>query len=93
MMASPPINWLTARNFSAAKFRSANCALKNMAVAVKQYEEAVSTDDLARAAAFEAIALRELDAEIDHMLGEGREVGMNVRGLNHGAAQPVPTLL
>lgn len=68
-------------------------ALKSMATAVKQYEEAVSTDDFARAAAFEAIALRELDAEIEHYLGEGRVVGMNIRGLNFGSARPVDTLL
>lgn len=68
-------------------------ALKNMATAVKQMEEAVSTDDFTRAASFEAIALRELDAEIEHYLGEGRVVGMNVRGLNHGGVHPVPNLL
>ena len=31
IMASPPTNWLKARNFSAAKFRSANWLLKNIA--------------------------------------------------------------
>jgi len=68
-------------------------ALKNMAMAVKQYEEAVSGDDFTRAAAFEAIALKELDDEIEHYLGEAREVGMTVRGLNFGVAHPVPNLL
>lgn len=68
-------------------------ALKNMVMAVKHLEEAVSNEDIARATAFEATALRELDAEIDHYLGTGREVGMNIRGLNHGIAQPVPNLL
>jgi hypothetical protein len=30
-MASPPIRWLNARNFSAANLRSANWVLKNSA--------------------------------------------------------------
>lgn len=68
-------------------------ALKNMMVAVKQYEEAVSTDDLNRAAAFEKLALRELDDEISASLGEGREVGMNVKGANIGWNNPVEALL
>ncbi len=68
-------------------------ALKNMTTAIKQYEEAVSGDDFKRAAAFEAIAMRELDFEIDHYLGDGRVTGMNIRGLNFGAARPVDTLL
>ena len=29
-IATPPMRWLTARNFSAAKLRSANWLLKNM---------------------------------------------------------------
>src|SRR2546428_14062193 len=29
---TPPVKWLNARNLSAAKFRSTNCVLKNIAV-------------------------------------------------------------
>ncbi len=68
-------------------------ALKNMAVAVKTYEEAVSIADLSRAAAFEAMAVKELDSELEYYLGEGREVGMNIQGSNIDGVHPVPTLL
>ncbi len=68
-------------------------ALKNMCVAVKTYEEAVNNADIQRAMAFEALAVKELDNEIDFALGEGREIGMNIQGSNIGAIQPVPTLM
>lgn len=68
-------------------------ALKNMAVAVKTYEEAVNNADLQRAAAFETLAMKELDNEIEWALGEGREVGVNFKGSNIGAIRPIPSLM
>lgn len=68
-------------------------ALKNMAVAVKTYEEAVNNADLQRAAAFEAMAMKELDNEIEFYLGEGREVGVNFKGANIGTVRPVANFL
>lgn len=68
-------------------------ALKNMAVAVKTYEEAVNNADIERAAAFETLAVKELDNEIEFYLGEGREVGVNFKGANIGTVRPVANFL
>ena len=68
-------------------------ALKNMCVAVKTYEEAVNNADIQRAAAFEALAVKELDNEIEFALGEGREVGVNFKGANIGTVRPVQNFL
>ncbi len=68
-------------------------ALKNMAVAVKTYEEAVNNADIQRAAAFEALAVKELDNEIEFALGEGREVGVNFKGSSIGTVRPVQNFL
>jgi len=68
-------------------------ALKNMAVAVKTYEEAVNTSDIQRAAAFEALAVKELDQEVEYYLGEGREVGVNFKGSSIGTVRPVENFL
>ncbi len=68
-------------------------ALKNMCVAVKTYEEAVNNADIQRAMAFEALAVKELDSEIEFYLAEGREVGVNFQGSSVGTVQPVPTLM
>jgi len=68
-------------------------ALKNMAVAVKTYEEAVNNADIQRAMAFEALAVKELDNEVEWALGEGREVGVNFKGANIGTVRPVANFL
>ncbi len=68
-------------------------ALKNMAVAVKTYEEAVNNADIQRAMAFEALAVKELDNEIEFMLGSGREVGVNFQGSSIGTVRPVENFL
>jgi hypothetical protein len=67
-------------------------ALKFMCQASKTYEEAVNQADLNRAAAFEAIAVKELDNELTHYLGEGRVIGTNFMGSSIGRVNPVETL-
>lgn len=69
-------------------------ALKEMCLGIKKAEDeadSVKANQLIVAA--EAVATKYLDEQIDHYLGTGREVGMNVKGLNFGIAQPVDTLL
>ncbi len=68
-------------------------ALKNMCVAVKTYEESVNNADIQRAAAFETLAVKALDDEIEFYLGEGREVGVNFKGANIGTVRPVENFL
>ncbi len=69
-------------------------ALKEMCVGIKKAEdEADSTKSNQIIVAAEAVATRYLDDQIDHYLGTGREVGMNIRGLNFGIADPVPNFL
>jgi hypothetical protein len=57
-------------------------ALKLMAQCVKKQEDAVSQSDVAEAMGFETLALKELDDELDHHLGSGRRIGMNIQGSN-----------
>jgi hypothetical protein len=55
-------------------------ALKFMAQACKKEEDAVSTSDLQEAMGFETKAVAELDDQLDHFLGSGRRIGLNIQG-------------
>jgi hypothetical protein len=68
-------------------------ALKFMCQAVKKEEDAVSTSDLQEAQGFEAKAIQELDDELDHYLGSGRRMGLNVQGSNMADGCPVETYM
>lgn len=69
-------------------------ALKEMCVGIKKAEDeadsSVSNDIIIKA---EALAIHYLDQELEHYNGQGREVGMNVRGPNIGSNNPVEALL
>jgi hypothetical protein len=55
-------------------------ALKLEVACIKKQEDAVSQSDLAEAVGFETLAIRELDDELDTMLGSGRKMGLNIQG-------------
>lgn len=55
-------------------------AMKFMCQAIKKEEDGVSGNDLTEALGFEAKAMAELDDQLDHYLGSGRRIGMNVVG-------------
>jgi hypothetical protein len=55
-------------------------AIKNECVAVKKLEDAVSSQDVQEAMAFETLAIKELDDELDSQLGSGRRVGLTISG-------------
>lgn len=64
-------------------------ALKFGCMAVKAAEENRYTDDTT----LMNKAVLELDNELDHQLGAGRRIGVNVMGLNIGQVDPIPTLI
>lgn len=64
-------------------------ALKKMCMAVKAEEENRYTDALA----LEQMAAQLLDAELDHYLGAGRTLGINIIGSSIGVNQPIETFM
>lgn len=68
-------------------------ALKNMCQAVQKYEEAENPAAVAQAVAFEQMAVRILDSELNHYLGDGKTPNINLSGSSIGTAVPVPNLL
>jgi len=68
-------------------------ALKNEVQCVKKLEDAVSSADVQEAMAFETLALKELDDQLDSMLGSGRRIGMTIQGSLCPGGEPVPTFL
>lgn len=68
-------------------------ALKMMCMAVKKYEEASNANDLGQAAGFEAMAVKLLDDELDHHLGSGRRIGINLVGSSVYANDPVENFI
>ena len=68
-------------------------ALKFMCQAVKKEEDAVSSSDLQEAMGFETKAVAEMDDQLDHYLGSGRRIGMNIQGSNLADACPIPTFM
>jgi len=68
-------------------------ALKMMCMAVKQYEEAANLTDMNQAAGYEAMAIKLLDDELNHHLGSGRNIGINLVGSSIYANDPVETLI
>ncbi len=65
-------------------------ALKEACLAVKFGEP---PSDIQRSEACLARAIRELDLELGHQLGAGRQIGINVSGGNIGYAVPVPAFM
>jgi hypothetical protein len=69
-------------------------ALKEMCVAIKKAEDQADSSEanniIIKA---EAVATRYLDEQIDFCLGQGREVGLNIRGSNIGTTRPIEALL
>lgn len=69
-------------------------ALKAMCVGIRQSEkEPDVTKKAAIMAAAYAEALGELDSELDHQLGSGRRIGMNVVGSSVGQVMPIENFL
>jgi len=68
-------------------------ALKTEVQGVKTLEDAVSSADVQEAMAFETLALKELDDQLDSMLGSGRRIGMTIQGSLCPGGEPVPTFL
>jgi hypothetical protein len=69
-------------------------ALKTMCMAINNAEhepDAIKKTAIMRAGYSEAIA--ELDSELDHYLGSGRRIGLNVMGSSINANDPVPVLI
>jgi hypothetical protein len=68
-------------------------ALKEMAMAVdksRNEESGVGSNEILLSG--EVTASRILNAELDHQLGAGRTIGINLSGSNVGEICPVPTL-
>jgi hypothetical protein len=68
-------------------------ALKNEAVCVKKLEDAVSSQDVQEAMAFETMAISELDYELDSNLGSSRRVGITVTGSGGATNEPIETFM
>jgi hypothetical protein len=68
-------------------------ALKNECVAVKKFEDAVSSQDVQEAMAFETMAIAELDAQLDHHLGSSRRIGLNISGSSMIDGCPLETFM
>ena len=68
-------------------------ALKFMCQAIKKEEDAVSQADVGEAIAFETKAMAELDDELDHYLGSGRRMGMNISGPMMADGCPIETFM
>jgi hypothetical protein len=67
-------------------------ALKYEVMCLKKEEDAVSSADVQESQAFEQKAIAELESELDHRLGSGRRIGMNVVGVS-GDGQPIETFM
>lgn len=68
-------------------------ALKLEVACVKKQEDATSGQDLQEAMGFETLAVKELDDELDMMLGSGRKIGMNIQGSSMADGEAIPTLM
>ena len=68
-------------------------ALKFMMQAIKKEEDAVGQSDLGEAIGFETKALKELDDELDHYLGSGRRMGLNIQGSSFPDGQPIESMM
>jgi len=55
-------------------------ALKFMCQALKKEEVGISVADVQEAVGYESMAVVELDNQLDHYLGSGRRMGMNIMG-------------
>jgi hypothetical protein len=68
-------------------------ALEFMIQALEKYRNAVNQAQVQEAMAFEALAIKELDAELDHYRGSGVVTGITVTGSNFGSAEPAPNFI
>jgi len=68
-------------------------ALKLEIQSIKKQEDAVSAADMNEARMFETQAIMELDSELDHYLGSGRRMGMNIQGPMLADGCAIPTLI
>lgn len=68
-------------------------ALKSEMQCVKKLEDAVSSSDVAEAMAFETLAVKELDDQLDHYLGSGRRMGMNIQGTMFADGVPIESMM
>jgi hypothetical protein len=68
-------------------------ALKLMCQSLKKQEDGVSSADVGEAMAFQTLAIKELDDELDTMLGSGRKIGLNIQGSSMADGQGVETFM
>jgi len=68
-------------------------ALKSEMQCVKKLEDAVSSADVQEAMAFETLAVKELDDELDMMLGSGRRIGLTVTGSGGADGTPIESFM
>jgi hypothetical protein len=68
-------------------------ALKLMCQSLKKQEDGVSSADVGEAMAFQTMAVKELDDELDAALGSGRKIGLTIQGSSMADGVGVETFL
>ena len=68
-------------------------ALKLMCQSLKKQEDGVSQADLGEAVGYSTMAIKELDDQLDTMLGSGRRIGLTVTGSGGPDGTPIETFV